>query len=416
MARMESLYCPFASKIHADASQAHEASVQWAQSMGMLPTEQHVRGAQNAKVGSLVARGFPTASRDGLQLVADWTVWFCMLDDHIEEELRYADVEVYLTRMLEVLYGDDMIAQDPFEAGLIDIRRRLIDLVPWRANALVRFNEAVAALFAGFIQEARDHATGEVPPVATYLKLREVTVGLKVILTLTEAVEGIHLPDEVLDHPAIRRLATRTSNIVGWSNDLFTYDKEIIQGEIHNLVLAVMTERRMALADAVAFTVQLHDDEVCRFIQDVELLPSFGAADPEVRRYVEMLRCWIRGHLDWARETGRYQPSGVSSAAQRQLVVDDDELEFAALAAEPWPRCAPATLPPTHASGSGLFDDPRKVVVRRLRGRGRARGTEDVRELVGRAAVVEAEHDALNVAEHRSESRELPRVRIDFEP
>jgi hypothetical protein len=407
MARMEALHCPFASKVHPDASLAQEASVQWAQAMGMLPTEQHVRGAQNAKVGWLVARGFPTASRDGLQLVADWTLWFCMLDDHIEE-LHCADLDGYLGRMLEILHSDDVIAKDSFEVALGDLRRR-VGALP--TGTLERFREAVAELFAGFAQEAREHARGLVPPVATYLELREVTVGLKVILTLAEAVEAIDLPDDVLRHPAIRQLATRTCNIVGWSNDLFTYEKEMIQGEIHNLVMAVMIEDGKTLAEAVTVTVQRHDREVCGFIQDVELLPCFGAADPEVRRYVEMLRCWIRGHLDWARETGRYQPSGVPSATQRPLVIGEDETELAALAAGswPWPRSALAGSPAHPAGGASptlADDEPRGY---RARGREWPRGTADVAARMARSGVGEGEA----APEHRSEGRELPRGRHD---
>jgi hypothetical protein len=97
---------------------------------------------------------------------------------------------------------------------------------------------------------------------------------------------------------------------VGWANDLFTYEKEIIQGEVHNLVLVLMNERRLTIAEAVAQTIALHDDEVRRFLQEVEQLPSFGLDHADVQRYVEMLRCWIRGHLDWAHETGRYHPEG----------------------------------------------------------------------------------------------------------
>jgi len=404
MARLESLYCPFASKVHPDASAAHEASVVWARTMGMLPTEQHVRGAQNAKVGWLAARGFPTATRRGLQLVADWTLLFCMLDDHIER-LDAAHAEAYLARLLGVLHSEPAIASDAFDAAMIDIRCRL--QAQASAASIARFETAVAGLFDGFATEARDRERGRVPDVTSYLQLREVTVGLHVILTLVEAVEDLILPDHVIDHPVLRRLASRTSNIVGWSNDLFTYEKEIIQGEIHNLVLAIMTERKIPMAEAVAVTVELHDEEVCRFIQDIELLPSFGAADPAVRRYVEMLRCWVRGHLDWARETGRYQPGAAPTAPHRMVTTDDGP----DLSPAPWPL---AGIPRHVEAEDG------RIAMRRSRARldghayrERARGTEDVRPRVGLAGVVEDDRGSDPASEYRSESREIPRVRGD---
>jgi 5-epi-alpha-selinene synthase len=108
----------------------------------------------------------------------------------------------------------------------------------------------------------------------------------------------------------LQRLATRTSKIVGCANDLFTCEKEIIQGQIHNLVLVLMNEGQLPIEEAVAQVMALHDNEVHGFLQEVEQLPSFGIADAGVQRYVEMLKCWIRGHLDWAYETGRYRPYG----------------------------------------------------------------------------------------------------------
>jgi hypothetical protein len=62
------------------------------------------------------------------------------------------------------------------------------------------------------------------------------------------------------------------------------------------------------MAEARAEVVALHDNEVRSFLAEIAQLPSFGIADAGVQRYVAMLRCWIRGHLDWAHETGRYRP------------------------------------------------------------------------------------------------------------
>ena len=39
-------------------------------------------------------------------------------------------------------------------------------------------------------------------------------------------------------------------------------------------------------------------------------LPSFGpVTDPKLQRYVLGLRYWMRGWIDWALETERYQPT-----------------------------------------------------------------------------------------------------------
>jgi hypothetical protein len=307
MTRMDSLYCPFTSSVHEDASSVHAGSVLWARSLGMLPTEQHVKHANKAKVGWLVARAFPTATSCGLQLVADWTMLFCLLDDHIEKRGTAVDVEDYLQHLLDLFRADiARSSDDPFAAGLLDIRARLLALGP--ISYFMSFADRLEVLFAGFATEAKNRDSAVIPDLASYLPLREVTVGLQVMYALAELLEGFSLPAAAHEHPAIQALAKHTSNIVGWANDLFTYEKEFREGEIHNLVLVLMNERGISLTQAVGQATELHDNEIHSFLACVEQLPSFGAADRDVACYVEMLRCWIRGHLDWAHETGRYRP------------------------------------------------------------------------------------------------------------
>lgn len=43
-----------------------------------------------------------------------------------------------------------------------------------------------------------------------------------------------------------------------------------------------------------------------RLVDEIARLPSAATAGPGVQRHVEMLTCWIRGHLDWAHEICRY--------------------------------------------------------------------------------------------------------------
>lgn len=307
MARIDSLYCPFASSLHPDAASAHERSVRWARSLGMLGSEQDLRAAHKAKLGWLAARTFPTSTRQGLQLAADATVLFFVLDDHIEKLGTADEVAAYLAYLLHLLRSDIAGSfEDPFAAGMIDLRQRLLALAT--PVHFKHFVDRVEEVFEGNVAEARNRERAQIPDVASYLPLREVTVGIHVMLSLVELLEEFTLADRIREHPALRGLATRASNIVGWANDLFTYEKEIIQGEIHNLVLVLMNERQLTITEAVAETVALHDHEVVSFLQEVEQIPSFGAADASVQRYVEMLHCLIRGHLDWAYETGRYRP------------------------------------------------------------------------------------------------------------
>jgi hypothetical protein len=61
---------------------------------------------------------------------------------------------------------------------------------------------------------------------------------------------------------------------------------------------------------------RLVEQEVERFIALENDLPSFGAeADGLVRRFMAVLRSWMRGNLDWSYESGRYQTTAEEEVA-----------------------------------------------------------------------------------------------------
>lgn len=299
------LYCPFKPEIHPEAASVHENSIRWARSQGLLHTKQQEMAAEKAKTGWLVARGFPAAAPQGLQWAADWLLLFCALDDHIEMQRHAAGIEADLHNLLELFRsGSGRLHHVPFAAAMLDLRQRLLRLAP--SCQVARFVDELEELFEGFAIEARNRERGFIPDVASYLQLRAVTVGVKTMFALAELLGGFSLPENTRMHPAFVQLATRTGNIVGWANDLFTYEKEIRHGEIHNLVIVLMNERGLTASQAVQHAVKLHDDEVCSFLADIRQLSSFDLAGADVSSYVRMLTCWIRGHMDWACETGRY--------------------------------------------------------------------------------------------------------------
>src|SRR4051794_4358353 len=103
MARIDSLYCPFAPSLHPDAALVHERSVRWARSLGMLPTEHDVRSAHKAKLGYRAAGPFRAATQQALQLAADATMLFFVLDDYIETLGSGDGVGVYLPYLVHLL-------------------------------------------------------------------------------------------------------------------------------------------------------------------------------------------------------------------------------------------------------------------------------------------------------------------------
>ncbi|MDB4988864.1 MAG: Terpene synthase family, metal binding domain [Myxococcaceae bacterium] len=313
------LFCPFKSGInpHADAVQAE--SVEWACRLGLVESDAQRAKLRQSQIARLEALVFHAASREVLQVAANWTTLFCLLDDHVEREaLGPLDMAAYLTRVLAGFRGLAAPLDDALSRAFFDLRCSLLALA---GGAWVeRFGVQLEALFCSYIWEEINREKGLRPSQQTYRKMRVDTIGLRPQFLFGELAADVELPSELRTRPELVALEEITSRAVGWANDIFTCDKELHDGEVHNLVLVLMDEERLSLAEARCRVAAAHDEEVRNFLSIEARLPDLGAANEAVRSYVLMLRCWIRGHLDWSQETGRYAP-GPSFGAQELRAV-----------------------------------------------------------------------------------------------
>ena len=304
------LFCPFPSAVHPSVERINAQSIAWAAALGLVTTEKQMRKMNTAKIGWLVSRAFPQGDEKALQIASDWTVAFCLLDDVLETMQTSVEVDAYLGQVLNVFKGTMAAPAEPdaMLRAMLDLRERMLEV--GGSHWVDLFIEQLGVLFICFGLEAVNRELGISPDVVSYLQMREVTVGLYLEFLFFDLIEGIRLPVEVRDHPAVRRLTSKASNIVGWANDICTYEKEMEQGELHNLVLVLMKSENIPLAEAVDKAIYIHDSEVRAFRFMQRQVPSFGAElDAQIQQFIGMLSSWIRGHLDWAHETGRYRPS-----------------------------------------------------------------------------------------------------------
>jgi hypothetical protein len=307
VARAPELYCPFAGGVHPDAGALDEATVAWARAVGLVDARSASK-LSSSKIGSLVARAYPRGAREPLQLAADWTTLFCLLDDGIERLASPSAVTRVLAEVHAALcLGARSDGASPLERAAADVGARFARLASPAQRE--RFAARVSELFTAFAVESDVRAGGLPAPMAVYLPMREVTVGLYVEMEIGEIVDGIALSAGARAAAERAGLLRSTSNLVGWANDVHTYEKELGEGEPNNLV-AVMMAEGMDLGGALDRAVAMHDAEARSFAARA----ADVGGDPELRRYAATLRAWVRGHLDWARETGRYLPAGAGAA------------------------------------------------------------------------------------------------------
>jgi Terpene synthase family 2, C-terminal metal binding len=146
-----------------------------------------------------------------------------------------------------------------------------------------------------------------VPDVATYIEKRRHTGAIYVCMDLIEVAEGMTLPDEVFASGDFADALDAACNVVCWTNDAYSLEKERSLGEVHNLVFLMQYHENLSDAAALRAACELIDSETDRYLElEKRVLPVTGSRYPALHRYAAGMRSWMRGNHDWSSRTLRY--------------------------------------------------------------------------------------------------------------
>jgi 5-epi-alpha-selinene synthase len=307
------LYCPFPGELNKYVKQAEEHTNEWVMNFNLLQNEAAYKNFYAARFPQLVAYFFPHAPLEELKIVTDWCSWVFIWDDQCDMFDLGANpdlLNVYQTRLLEVLKGDELKPTDlPLAWGLKDIRARI--LLKTTTSWFDTFIKLVEDYFDSCIWEANNRAKKLIPDVDTYIEKRLDTGAAYTVFKLLEFTQKIFLPETVQEHFAVKELAKIANNVICWSNDIFSLPREMKQGDAHNLVLAIKHQHQLTLDQAIREAVKMHNSEAKRFLDLEANLPKFGeAADIELERYILAISYCTGGHINWYDDTRRYQAKG----------------------------------------------------------------------------------------------------------
>ena len=302
-------YCPRPSAIHPQVETVADRGLSWALRSRLLteddPRAERLRAARIAWLTSLAQ---PTADLEALQLATDWHTWLFFHDDLCDasavgrEPRRQQVLDEMLTRALR---DGDLASPHPLARSLVDVRRRL----ERRAGEAwsQRFAAHVESYFRGNLWEAVNRQRLRVPDLATYVAMRRVTGAVDSCFDLVFAGAGFAADSELLADPGCRRLARMANRHICWINDVFGLEKELQEGNVNNLVLVLRHHERIGARQAIHRALAMCDAEMRRFLDLESRLRQSGAfAVEDFDRYGRLLRSWMRGHVDWDAETGRY--------------------------------------------------------------------------------------------------------------
>lgn len=279
--------------------------------LGMLPTAQDSARLQAfVQIDSFV---LPVAPLPRLDAAGRFFQWLYFLDDQYDDDLQFAGDQVGVRRVMEralALLRGGALQPDatPFERFTQRVHEDLAALSTpaWRQRFLA---EVEAYLFGGTLVSLQHWQQGGPPGVVEYMAMRELDSSVFPCISVGRLADAVTLPAEVLEHPLVRALERHTVRHVAFTNDLVSYQKEVLRmGSPCNLVHVIARDAGLGLEAAVERVLRIINAEAHGFEGTRAALPTFGAAiDAELGRYLDGMTAWIRGNLEFSLQSARFR-------------------------------------------------------------------------------------------------------------
>lgn len=303
------IYCPFPSHINPHVQAAHEHTFAWAMDFRLIQKAAAIRRFLGSRFAWLSARAYPLADQEELELVNDWLSWMFLFDDSFDEGFfrkRAEQIPSILLEYTAILKSSNAsVPSSPAAQALKNLCRRTFPRMsePWRK----RFTRHFVEYCDTYIWTVDNALQGRVPALEAYIEKRQQSGGMTLAIDLIELALREELPASFLASPEIEQLNCITNDVVCWSNDIASLAKERARGDVNNLIIVLQNTQHLELQEAIDRASEMVSCAVHQFEQGERALPLPASGLEEItRRYLAILKAWMRGNLDWSAETFRY--------------------------------------------------------------------------------------------------------------
>lgn len=323
-------HMPFALELspHLEAARRHLRA--WCDRMGLLREgvwdEDRLRACDLA----LCSAGLdPDATPEALDLSAQWLAFGTYGDDYYPlvhgRRGDLAGARLATARLSACMPVDGeppLVPGNALERSLSDLWARTS--APMSTGQRRTLKAAVDTMTESWVWELSNQLQNRVPDPVDYLEMRRATFGSDLTLSLCRMGRGPAVPPELYRSGPVRSLENAAIDYACLLNDIFSYQKEIeYEGEIHNAVLVVQNFFGVGYPAALGVVHDLTTQRMRQFEHVVAhelpvLYDDFGLS-PQARAamdgYVDDLRNWLAGILNWHRSVDRYRDAWLSRRA-----------------------------------------------------------------------------------------------------
>lgn len=209
-----------------------------------------------------------------------------------------------VTKGVLQVFNDERNPRTPLETAFMVVRERMIDHNP-PAAWFQRFNRSLNDHLSSAIDPAA-YTSGTIgDPVERYIQTRVHVSGMLPTVNLVELANNQYLPDDSRLHHDFQRVLRGSSRIPALTNDLFSYEKEVItSGLTINLVYVIQQTFGLDMIDALCAAIDTINQETAAYLSAVRRVEEQNILPTA---YTAGLKYQIGATWHWQLATSRYR-------------------------------------------------------------------------------------------------------------
>ncbi|MBZ4396938.1 hypothetical protein [Myxococcus sp. AS-1-15] len=288
------------------AEAVDQEALRWAQTQGLIISEKQLARHARGKYGWLMARCYPHADRELVQLLTDFVLWYFIVDDLFVDRVDAVAQETLpnLTAILDIIDFDHASATPRFgEMAFLGICQRMrARLDP---EHFERFAHGIRLWGSAAGLQILCNIMKEPLAQRSYEALRRYVGGVLPCLALCDAANAGKVSAAEYHQFGVQRLIHHTINTIIWNNDIHSMAVETLHpSQVRNMV-SLHVARGHTLQEGVDFTARKVREEMLLFQQRANQLEQ--GASRQLQGFISGLRDWLHGYNEWADvDTQRY--------------------------------------------------------------------------------------------------------------
>jgi Terpene synthase family 2, C-terminal metal binding len=249
----------------------------------------------------------PHAPRERVLLISKVSIWMLAFDDVHGERRAAADLGAFAHKISQISAVLDGVAppEDRFLGALAALLSELDPIAtPFQRY---RVRNALRSYAFALLWEAGRCFGGWPPPLREYQAMRSRTIGMEVLVALTDLVEALPLGLDLSLDRTVERSVRAVCDVVGWANDVYSFDRESVPGGTAPVALpsVLAADRGISLTEGFVRALKMLEDRT----RDLRTLTAELSSREEssLRAYAACMERHV-GVIASYHAVGRYRP------------------------------------------------------------------------------------------------------------